>query len=172
MGMELTDFSNSLFPLFGDGLVMVMSWVFILISYSTPLYNPGDMLPNATSIAQVHSGDNDNKNFHNYDEYLCSFNQLLTSSASLSSHAALALMASMLCESDMSKPLVLLVLKNASMSLMWSRCVKLDVVMETTELSMLKLGGSLFSSSAQLSLTHCHSAMQPSGWDLSAVMGR
>jgi hypothetical protein len=41
---------------------------------------------------------------------------------------------------------------------MCSRCVKLDVVMETTELSMLKLGGSLRSSSSQLSLTHFHKA--------------
>ena len=97
-----------------------------------------------------------------YFKYPCSFNQVLTSSESRSIHAAFAEMASQLCASALSKPRVLLSVKNFSISAICSFCVKLDVVMETTELSMLRLGGSRFSSSAQLSFTHCHKALIPS----------
>jgi hypothetical protein len=50
--------------------------------------------------------------------------------------------------------------------------VKVEVAIDTTELSMLRLGGSLLSSSSQLSLTHFQSASQPSGCDRNAEIGR
>jgi hypothetical protein len=107
-----------------------------------------------------------------YDRYPFSFNHVFTSSVSLCTQCAFALMLSMLCSNAISKPLVPCCAKNWLIlsTHCWSE--KPTVQELTTRLSIPSPAGSRLSSSSQFVHIHSHSSSTPLGTVHVLEMGR